>query len=332
MTMRYIDHGQGGAAEVLHVAEGPRPAPRAGEVLVRVAYAGVNRPDLLQRAGLYPPPRNASPVLGLEVSGHVEALGPGCTRWQVGDVVCALVPGGGYAEYCTAPEAHCLPLPAGVSLRDAASLPEVCFTVWANVFQIGALQAGERLLVHGGSSGIGVMAIQLARAFGARVATTVGNAAKQAFCRELGAEIAVNYREEDFESVIVAEWGSVDVVLDMVGGAYAARNVRLLAHGGRLVQIAVLGGAKGEVDLARIMVRRLVVTGSTMRARSIENKAALARELEARVWPLFATGAVRPVIQRVYDFTVAAEAHRELEDSQHIGKLLLRVGGESGAT
>ncbi|TAM09659.1 MAG: NAD(P)H-quinone oxidoreductase [Nevskiaceae bacterium] len=325
--MRYIDHGQGGAAEVLHVAEGLRPAPRAGEVLLHVAYAGVNRPDLLQRAGAYPPPQGTSPVLGLEVSGHVAALGSGCTRWRVGDAVCALVPGGGYAEYCVVPEVHCLPLPAGVSLQDAAGLPEVCFTVWANVFRIGALQAGERLLVHGGSSGIGVMAIQLARAFGARVATTVGNAAKQAFCRELGAELAVNYREEDFEAVVRSAWGGVDVVLDMVGGAYAAKNVRLLARGGRLVQIAVLGGAKGEVDLAQIMVKRLVVTGSTLRARSIEDKAALAQELQVQVWPLFATGAVRPIVQRVYDLADVVQAHRELERSQHIGKVLLRVGG-----
>ncbi|HEU0196660.1 MAG TPA: NAD(P)H-quinone oxidoreductase [Nevskiaceae bacterium] len=323
--MRYVDHGAGGPPEVMHIVQGQRPVPGPGEALIRVAFAGVNRPDLLQRAGSYPPPSGASPVLGLEVSGHIEALGDGCTRWQVGDAVCALVPGGGYADYCVVPAVHCLPIPNGLSQMEAAGLPEVCFTVWANVFQVGALHAGERLLVHGGSSGIGVTAVQLARTLGARVAVTVGNDAKQAFCRKLGAELAINYREQDFEAEIRAAWGGVDVILDMVGGDYAARNVRLLAHGGRLVQIAVLGGTQGQVDLARIMVQRLVVTGSTMRARSIENKAALATELEHRVWPLFAAGTVRPVIHKVFPFEGVVAAHHALEASQHIGKVILEV-------
>ncbi|MGH8148321.1 MAG: NAD(P)H-quinone oxidoreductase, partial [Rhodanobacteraceae bacterium] len=310
---------------ILKVAEGPRPEPGAGEILVRVAYAGVNRPDVMQRAGAYPPPPDASPVLGLEVSGRCAAVGTGCQRWHVGDAVCALVPGGGYAEYCVVPEGHCLPIPAGWSLEQAATLPEVCFTVWANVFELGRLRAGERLLVHGGSSGIGTMAIQLAIAFGAKVATTVGNAAKQAFCRELGADPVVNYREQDFVTAVRDALGGVDVVLDMVGGDYAARNVSLLAHGGRLVQIALLHGTRGEIDLSRVMRQRLVITGSTMRARSIEDKAGLARALEEHVWPLLAAGRVKPIIQNVYPLAEVAAAHAEMERSQHIGKLVLKV-------
>lgn len=323
--MRYIDHGKGGPASVLKLAEGPRPEPGEGEVLVRVAYAGVNRPDVMQRAGAYPPPPDASPVLGLEVAGHCAAVGAGCRRWHVGDAVCALVPGGGYAEYCVVPEVHCLPIPAGWSLEQAATLPEVCFTVWANAFELGHLRAGERLLVHGGSSGIGTMAIQLAIAFGAKVATTVGNAAKQAFCRELGADPVVNYREQDFVAVVRDALGGVDVVLDMVGGDYAARNVSLLAHGGRLVQIALMHGGEATIDLWRVMRQRLTITGSTMRARSIEDKAALARALEEHVWPLLAAGRVKPIIQNVYPLAEAAAAHAEMERSQHIGKLVLKV-------
>lgn len=324
-TMHYVAHDHGGGAEVLRWAEGPVPQPRAGEVLIRVAHAGVNRPDVAQRAGLYPPPPDASPILGLEVSGWIAALGAGCRRWRIGDTVCALTPGGGYAEYCVAPEAHCLPVPPGLSLAQAAALPETHFTVWANVFEIGRLQTGQRLLVHGGSSGIGVTAIQMARAFGARVATTVGNAEKAAFCRALGAECVVNYREQDFVAEVRSALGGVDVVLDMVGGDYAARNLGLLAPGGRLVQIAVLGGAQAKLDLAQIMVKRLIVTGSTLRPRSREEKAVLASALEARVWPLFADGTLKPVIHRRFPLQDAALAHALMESSTHIGKILLDV-------
>ena len=324
-AMRFVEHGRGGDASVLSVAETQRPAPRAGEVLIRVAYAGVNRPDVAQRAGLYPPPPDASPILGLEVSGHVEQVGAGCTRWRVGDAVCALTPGGGYAEYCVAPEQHCLPIPAGLSLLQAASLPENYFTVWANVFEIGRLQAGERFLVHGGSSGIGVAAIQLAKAFGAQVATTAGNADKLAFCRALGANVAINYREQDFVAEVRKHFGGVDVVLDMVGGDYAARNLKLMNPGGRLVQIAVLGGARAQVDLAQVMMKRLVVTGSTLRPRSVADKAALAASLETKAWPLFADGRLRPVIHCSYPLAQAAEAHALMERSEHIGKIMLEV-------
>lgn len=324
-TMHFVDHGRGGDATILKLAETDRPQPGDGEVLIKVAYAGVNRPDVAQRAGVYPPPPDASPILGLEVSGHVAAVGAGCSRWRVGDAVCALTPGGGYAEYCVAPEPHCLPVPAGLTLLQAASLPENYFTVWANVFEIAGLQAGEVFLVHGGSSGIGVCAIQLAKAFGAQVATTAGSAGKLAFCGLLGADLTINYREQDFVVEVRKRFDGVDVVLDMVGGDYAARNIKLMKRGGRLVQIAVLGGAKAQVDLAQIMVKRLLVTGSTLRPRSVADKAALATALEARVWPLFAEGRLRPVIHCSYPLAQAAEAHALMESSEHIGKIMLEV-------
>jgi len=323
--MHYIDHGRGGPAEVLKLVEGPRPQAGPGEVRIRVACAGVNRPDVAQRAGLYPPPPGASPVLGLEVSGTVDALGPQADRWRIGDAVCALTPGGGYAEYCVVPATHCLPLPQGLSYLQAAALPENVFTVWANVFEIGRLQAGETLLVHGGSSGIGVTAIQLAKAFGARVATTVGSAEKQAFCAALGADVVVNYREQPFAAAVRKALGGVDVVLDMVGGDYAAHNIALLNPGGRLVQIAVLGGSRATVDLAQIMMKRLTVTGSTLRPRSQADKAALAAALEAQVWPLYASGRVKPVIHSRFPLAQAPQAHALMESSAHIGKIMLDV-------
>jgi NADPH2:quinone reductase len=287
------------------------PVPGDGEVLIRVAAAGVNRPDLLQAAGRYPPPPGASPILGLEVAGTVEGTG---------ERVCALVPGGGCAEYCVAPAAHCLPIPAGFSMEEAAGIPETFFTVWANVFQIGQLKAGERILIHGGSSGIGTTAIQLAREFGATVFATAGTAEKCRACEGLGAR-AINYREQDF----VAEVGQVDLVLDMVGGPYTARNIECLAPFGRLVQIATQQGAEATVNLAKIMQRRITVTGSTMRPRTVEDKARIARELHEQVWPLLESGRVRVIVDRIFPLEQVGEAHRYLQKGDHIGKVILKV-------
>lgn len=326
--MRYVDHGAGGPAEVMRVVRGPRPRPGAGELLIEVAYAGVNRADVMQRAGNYPPPADASPVLGLEVAGRCAAVAAECRRFSVGDAVCALVPGGGYAEYCVAPESHCLPIPRGWTLEQAATLPEVCFTVWANVFEMGALRAGEALLVHGGSSGIGVLTIQLAKALGARVATTVGSARKRAFCETLGADLVVNYREQDFVDVVHEAWGHVDVILDMIGGDYTARNLQLLARGGRLVQIAMMGGRYAKLDLARVVGNRLTVTGSGLRTRSVAEKAEIARALEEKVWPLLEAGRIRAVIDATWPLDEVVAAHRALESSEHIGKIVLAVAPE----
>jgi len=317
-----------GGPEVLRIGRADTPRPRAGEVLIRVEAAGVNRPDVSQRKGAYPPPPDASPLIGLEVAGEVVALGEGAGRWRVGDRVCALTNGGGYAEYCAAPEGQCLRWPAGYDAIRAAALPENHFTVWSNVFEIGRLAPGETLLVHGGTSGIGVTAIQLARAFGSRVYATAGNTEKCARCVELGADAAIDYRAEDFEARIGELTGKrgVDVVLDMVGAPYFPRNVRSLAFGGRLVQIAFLQGAKvAEFDLAPIMVRRLTVTGSTMRPRSAAEKAALAVALHDRVWPLLDAGRCGPVIHAVFDLAEASHAHRLMEASTHVGKIMLRT-------
>ncbi|HEX7381628.1 MAG TPA: NAD(P)H-quinone oxidoreductase [Nevskiaceae bacterium] len=330
--MRYIDCGPGGGAEVMRVAEAAVPKPRQGELVVRVAYAGVNHHDLLQRAGKRVPPPGDSSILGLEVSGWCAAVGPDCGRWKVGDTLCALTPGGGYAEYCRVPAAHCLPIPTGLGMAQAAALPEACITVWANVFVLGRLAHDERLLVHGGSSGVGIMALQIAHAWGARVAATVGNAAKQAVCRSLGADPVVNYRERDFVTAIKEAIGGVDVVLDVVGGSYTARNLELLDVGGRLVQIATLGGAQVQVDLPTVMRKRLTLTGSTLRPRSVEDKAALCAAIQREVWPMLADGRVRPFVQSVHTFERAAEAHRELERSQHVGKILLRAAGEEAGS
>jgi putative PIG3 family NAD(P)H quinone oxidoreductase len=328
--MRYVAAREPGPPEVLAVAETQLPVPKRGDVLIRVAYAGVNRPDCLQRAGGYPPPPDASPIIGLEVSGTIVALGEDVDAWHVGDGVCALTPGGGYAEYCTAPAAWCLPLPHGLSLLEAASLPENYFTVWHNVFERGRLQEGETLLVHGGSSGIGLSAIQLAKAFGATVITTVGNADKAAYCRGIGADHAINYRERDFApevAAITAKRG-VDVVLDMVGGDYIEKNLKCLALEGRLVIIAFLRGSRAEVDWRFIMLKRLTVTGSTMRASPHERKAAIAQALRERVWPLFEAGRLKPVIYRAFPLPEAAAAHALMESSQHIGKIMLAVRPE----
>ena len=326
-SMRFIDMAGPGGPEVLKLATGPVPRPGPQEVLIRVAAAGVNRPDVLQRLGSYPPPSGASPVLGLEVSGTIAALGPAVSEWRAGDEVCALTPGGGYAEYCVAPAPHCLPVPSGLPLIEAAGLPETFFTVWTNVFDRGRLKPGESFLVHGGSSGIGTTAIQLARAFGARVFATAGSPEKCEVCAELGAERAINYREEDFPAVIkeATQGRGVDVILDMVGGDYIEKNLRSLAVEGRLVEIAFLQGSKATLDLVHVMVRRQTITGSTLRPRSIEDKAAIARSLREKVWPLLEAKQVRPVIDRTFPLAEAAEAHRLMESSGHIGKILLTL-------
>jgi putative PIG3 family NAD(P)H quinone oxidoreductase len=294
--------------------------PGPGEVLIRVEAAGVNRPDLMQRAGKYPPPPGASPILGLEVAGTI-ASAAADSGWHEEDRVCALVPGGGYAEYCLAPGVQCLPVPRGLSMQEAAGIPETFFTVWANVFQIGHLIAGERFLVHGGTSGIGTTAIQLARAFGATVFATAGSEEKCRVAEELGAERAINYKQADFAQ----EMPPIDLVLDMVGAAYTPRNLEVLAARGRLVQIAVQQGSSATVNLARIMQKQLTVTGSTMRPRPIAEKGAIARELRTHVWPLLESGAVKVLVDRVYPLAEAADAHRYMESGAHIGKIILSV-------
>jgi putative PIG3 family NAD(P)H quinone oxidoreductase len=326
-TMRYIAVDEPGPPDRMHVAEGPVPTPRSNEILIEVAYAGVNRPDVAQRNGSYPPPADASPVLGLEVSGRVAALGAGVTNWHVGDEVCALTPGGGYAEYCTTPADWALPLPPGCSLQDAGSLPENYFTVWHNVFERGRLGSGETFLVHGGSSGIGLSAIQLAKAFGATVFTTVGNAEKAAFCARIGADRVINYKEQDFAADLWQHTGKrgVDLILDMVGGDYIERNLRTLALEGRLVIIAFLEGSKVTVDWRHIMMKRLTVTGSTMRASPAARKSGIARALQLRVWPLFGDGRLKPVVTKVFPLADAPKAHALMESSAHIGKIMLAV-------
>ncbi len=314
-----------GGPEVLQPVERPRPTPSVGEVVIKVAYAGVNRPDALQRAGLYAPPPTASDLPGLEAAGEIAALGAGVSGWNVGDKVCALLPGGGYAEYVATPAAHCLPVPEGMGLKQAACLPETYFTVWTNVFMRGGLRAGERFLVHGGSSGIGTTAIQLAKVFGARVFTTAGSDAKCAVCADLGAERAINYHDEDFVEVLRAE-GGADLILDMVGGAYLPRNVKSLADDGRLVQIAFLTGAKVELNFSQVMMRRLTITGSTLRPQSDLAKADIAEALLREVWPLLAAGRVGPVMDQEFALGDAAKAHERLESGGHIGKIVLKVG------
>jgi len=326
-SMQYIEVAEPGPPQNMRLATGQVPLPRAGEILVEVAYAGVNRPDCVQRAGHYPPPPDASPILGLEVAGRVAALGTGVTQWRVGDEVCALTPGGGYAQYCTTPAAWALPVPDGLSLQDAASLPENCFTVWHNVFERGHLAAGETFLVHGGSSGIGLTAIQLAKAFGATVFTTVGNTEKADYCRAIGADHVIVYKEQDFAAEVARITGKrgVDLVLDMVGGDYIERNLRTLALEGRLVIIAFLQGSKVTADWRFIMLKRLTVTGSTMRASPSQRKAGIALALRERVWPLLALGRVKPVVTRVYPLGEAPAAHALMESSAHIGKIVLAV-------
>jgi NADPH:quinone reductase len=327
-TMTYMAHGAGGGPEVLVPATGPVPQPKPDEVLIRVVVAGVNRPDVAQRKGEYPPPPGASPVIGLEVAGEVVAAGAEVTRWKPGDRVCALTNGGAYAEYCTAPAAQCLPWPKGYDALRAAALPETYFTVWANLFGHGRLAAGETVLVHGGTSGIGVTAIQLAKAFGAKVFATAGSAEKVAACLRLGADAAIDYRAQDFVEEVkrLAGGRGVDVVLDMVGAAYFQRNLRCLAMDGRLVLIAFLGGHEVEkADLRPVMLKRLTATGSTMRPRSTAQKGAIAAELEARVWPILAEGRAGPVIHATFPLREAAKAHALMESSAHIGKIMLQV-------
>ena len=321
--MQAVEISTPGSAEVLKPVSRPVPVAGHGQILIRVAWAGVNRPDVLQRAGSYAPPPGASDLPGLECSGIVAAVGPGVSRWRPGDRVCALLPGGGYAEFATCPADHALPVPAGLDLRSAAALPETAFTVWSNVVMRGALSAGERFLVHGGSSGIGTMAIQVAHALGAVVWATAGSDSKCAACAELGAH-PINYREEDFVTVM-RKAGGADLILDMVGGDYISRNVKSLADDGRLVMIAFLSGARAELNFAQVMTRRLTLTGSTLRPQSERAKARIARQLEENLWPLIAAGAVRPVIDSGFALHNAVDAHRHMESSGHIGKILLQV-------
>jgi NADPH2:quinone reductase len=323
--MRAIEITQAGGPEVLQLAERPIPEPKHGQVVLKVAYAGVNRPDALQRAGMYAPPPTASDLPGLEASGEVVSIGPGVAGLAVGDQVCALLPGGGYAEYVATAAAHCLPVPEGMGLKEAACLPETFYTVWSNVFMRGGLKAGERFLVHGGSSGIGTTAIQLAHAFGARVFATAGTDSKCAACVDLGAEAAINYRDSDFADVMLAE-GGADLILDMVGGDYIPRNIMALAEDGRLVQIAFLQGPKVELNFATLMTRRLTMTGSTLRPQSDLAKSRIAQELRDNVWPLLDKGRVAPVMDSEYLLENAADAHTRMESSGHIGKIVLKVG------
>lgn len=324
-TMTVIEARESGGPEMLVPATRPVPQPGLGEVLIEVAAAGINRPDVLQRQGLYPPPKGASDLLGLEVAGKIVARAPGADRFKDGDLVCALVNGGGYAEYAVAPEATTLPVPQGLSLEQAAALPETLFTVWHNIFERGALKPGEWLLVHGGGGGIGTTVIQLATALGAKVIATVGSAAKQRDCEALGAVRAINYREEDFVEAVRETTGGhgADVILDMVGGDYIERNLRAAALEGRIVQIAFLKGSKVELDLMRLMMRRLTLTGSTLRAQTPEAKARMAKAIEQRIWPLIAAGKVKAVIDSSFKLEDAVDAHRRIDDPEHVGKIVL---------
>ncbi|MGN8152285.1 NAD(P)H-quinone oxidoreductase [Agrobacterium sp. 22094] len=327
-TMRFVDLPSFGGPEVMTFSNGPLPSPKAGELLVKVQAAGINRPDVAQRQGNYPAPKDASPVLGLEVAGEVVALGEGVSDFQVGDRVCALANGGGYAEYCVVPAGQALPFPNGYDAVKAAAVPETFFTVWANLFQMAGLTEGESVLIHGGSSGIGTTAIQLAKAFGAEVYTTAGSKEKCDACEKLGAERAINYKQEDFAAVIKDATGGkgVDVILDMIGASYFEKNIASLAKDGCLSMIAFLGGTIAEkVDLRPIMVKRLTVTGSTMRPRTADEKRAIRDELVEQVWPLLEAGKVAPVIHDVIDFDQVSEGHRLMESSSHIGKILVRI-------
>lgn len=326
-TMTAIEITESGGPEVLQPVERPVPEPGSGEILIAVAAAGVNRPDVVQRLGLYPPPPGASDLPGLEVAGEVAAVGEEVTEWKEGDRVCALVSGGGYAQYATAPAAQVLRVPAGLDSIQAAGIPETFFTVWTNMFDRGHLAAGESILIHGGSSGIGTTAIQLAREFGATAYVTVGNAEKARFCEELGAVKAINYREQDFVEEIksITDGAGVDVILDIVGGDYLPRNIRLLRVEGRLLQVSLMGGSKGELDLGRVMRNRLTVTGSTLRPRSVAQKGEIAASLRERVWPLFEAGKIGPVIHQTFPLAEASRAHELMETSAHIGKIILSV-------
>lgn len=326
-TMTVIEAKGAGGPEVLVPAERPVPVPGPGEILIKVEAAGINRPDVFQRQGLYPPPKGAPDILGMEVAGKVVALGPGTTRFKGGDPVCALIGGGGYAEYAVAPETATLPIPQGLSMVEAAALPETVFTVWHNIFERAALKPGEWLLVHGGASGIGTTAIPIAAALGAKVMATVGSAEKAHVCRELGATRAINYHEDDFVEAVHETTGGngADVILDMVGGDYVERDLKAAALEGRIVQIAFLKGSKVELDLMRLMLRRLTLTGSTLRVQSAKAKARMAKAIEERIWPLIDEGKFSPVIDSTFPLKDAADAHRRIDDPAHIGKIVLVV-------
>ena len=325
-SMKVIEIVEPGGPSVLKSSVRNIPKPKRNEVLMKISYAGINRPDVLQRSGSYLPPQGASDLPGLEASGIIFAIGENVTNWEVGDEVCALLPGGGYAEYAVTQASHCLPVPTGMSLKQAAALPETLFTVWSNVFQRGGLKPNEKFLVHGGSSGIGTMAIQLANLFGSEVYATAGNEAKCSACEELGAIRAINYNKEDFLEVIKSI-GGVHLILDMVGGAYIEKNIKALVDDGRLVQIAFLKGAKVELNFAQIMTRRLTVTGSTLRPQSDLSKSQIASELLEKIWPLLSTGRINPVINSVFDLNDVSSAHLLMESSKHIGKIVLKVDG-----
>ena len=322
--MRAIEIMEPGGPDVLRPVVMSIPKPNRNEVLIKIAFAGVNRPDVLQRAGSYMPPPGASDLPGLEASGTIFAIGQNVTNWAIGDEVCALLPGGGYAEYAVTQASHCLPVPKGMGLEQAAALPETFFTVWSNVFQRGKLKPHEKFLVHGGSSGIGTTAIQLANVFGSEVYATAGTEAKCLVCEELGAKRAINYKKEDFLDVMKS-LGGVNLILDMVGGVYIEKNIKALVDDGRLVQIAFLQGAKAELNFAQIMTRRLTITGSTLRPQSDLSKAQIASELLRNVWPLLSNGRLKPVINSVFELEDVTSAHLLMESSQHIGKILLKV-------
>ena len=325
-SMKVIEIVEPGGPSVLKSSVRSIPKPKRNEVLIKISYAGINRPDVLQRSGSYLPPPGASDLPGLEASGIIFAIGENVTNWEVGDEVCALLPGGGYAEYAVTQASHCLPIPTGMSLKQAAALPETLFTVWSNVFQRGGLKPNEKFLVHGGSSGIGTMAIQLANLFGSEVYATAGSDAKCSACEELGAIRAIDYNKEDFLEVIKS-FGGVHLILDMVGGAYIEKNIKALVDDGRLVQIAFLKGAKVELNFAQIMTRRLTVTGSTLRPQSDLSKSQIASELLEKIWPLLSTGRINPVINSVFDLNDVSSAHLLMESSKHIGKIVLKVDG-----
>ena len=326
-TMLVMAHGAGGPPDVLHESHVVIPKPGFNQVLIRVHAAGVNRPDVLQRMGIYPPPANASPYLGLEVAGEIVAVGESVTSWRVGDRVCALTPGGGYAEYCVCDQGSCLPIPKGLSMLQAAAIPENYFTVWSNIFDMGHLSQGETILIHGGSSGIGITAIQLARHFGATVFTTVGNSEKREACLTLGAQVGILYREEDFVEELrrLTDGQGVDVILDMVGGAYIQRNLDSLKMDGRLIQVAFLEGSRANLDVQAIMRKRLTFRGATLRPRSDAQKAQIAQTLLQQVWPLLEDGKCLPVIDSVYPLHEAVKAHERMQSSAHIGKIMLQV-------
>ena len=322
--MTVIEITGAGGPEVLQVKQRPIPIPRQGEVLIKLAYAGINRPDVLQRSGSYNPPKGASDLPGLEGAGIISAIGSGVFEWKVGDEVCALLPGGGYAEYAVTPSLHCLPVPKGLSLKEAACLPETFFTVYSNLFQRGGLKAGEKFLVHGGSSGIGTTAIQMAHLFGARVFATAGSERKCQVCKDLGAERVINYHNEIFEDVLQV-YGGVNVILDMVGGTYIQRNLKSLADDGRLVQIAFLESAKADLNLAQMMTRRLSITGSTLRPQNDLVKQRIAEGLQKHIWPHLASGRIAPIMDSEFPLAEAARAHTRMETSEHIGKIVLKI-------